>query len=217
MQARIHARSIAGLTLRSNAQRVIKEGQRTSFCLFLISFLQGIRKFKESFQTAALAYDKIAQVRRQCSHEMERIESFCKYLIKCDQCRRIISPKESIYQREAIFIIKDIEIAEHILIFHIRTAERHSLVKDSKGVTHGAVSLMRDYMKRLIIDGHTLAGSYHTQVLHDVFDSDSVEIICLATRQDSRKDLMLLSCGQNEDSVCRRFLQSLEECIERSL
>ena len=148
---------------------------------------------------------------------MEGIESFGQYLVKCNQCCRIVSFQECIDKRETVLIIKHIQVAEHILILHIGTAERNRLVEDRKGITHRSVSLVSDHMKRLIVNGHTLAGSHHTEVLHDIVDSDPVEIISLTTRQDGRKDLMFLSRSQDEDRMCRRFLESLEEGVESGL
>ena len=72
-------------------------------------------------------------------------------------------------------------------------------------------------MKRLVIDGYTFVGSHHPEVLHNIFDRDPVEIVCLATRQDGRKNLMLFRRRQNEDSMCRRLFEGLEEGVEGSL
>ena len=156
-------------------------------------------------------------MRRQCRNEMKSIESLGQDFVKCDQSRRIISFQEGIDQRETIFIIKHIEIAEHILIFHVRTAESHGLVEDGKCVTHGSVGLVRHDMERFVIDGHALACRHHTQVLHDIVNGDSVEIIGLTARKYGRKNLVLLRCSKDEYSVCRRFLKGLEECIEGCL
>ena len=72
-------------------------------------------------------------------------------------------------------------------------------------------------MKRLVIYRDSLIGSHHTQVPDNIVHRDPVEVICLATRQDSRQNLMFFSCSKNKDSVCRRFLKGLEESIERRL
>ena len=148
---------------------------------------------------------------------MEGIESFCQNFVKCYQSGRIVAFQECIDQREAVLIVEDIEVAEHILVFHVRAAERHRLVEDGEGVTHGSVCLVGNHMERLVIDGHTLAGSHHTEVLHDIVDRDPVEIVGLAARKNSRQDLMFLCSGKDEDRMCRRFLQCLEECIECGL
>ena len=98
MKTRIHARPVAGLALGCDTERLIQERKRASVRLFLISFLQGIRKLEKSLQTSALADDQVAKMRRQCRNEMEGIESFCQNFVKCDQGSRIVAFQECIDQ-----------------------------------------------------------------------------------------------------------------------
>ena len=120
-------------------------------------------------------------MRRKCRNEMQRIESLCKYLVKCKKRSRIVSLEECVHQREAILIVKDIEIAEHILILHVGAAEGYRLVKDGKCITHRTVCLVCNHMQRFVVDGYIFAGSHHTEVSHYVLYSDPVEVVCLAT------------------------------------
>ena len=82
MQTRIYTGPVSGLTGRGHAKGVIEELHMASVCLFLIFLLERIRKFEKSLQSPALADDQITQMRRQCSNEMQRIETFCQYLVK---------------------------------------------------------------------------------------------------------------------------------------
>ena len=148
---------------------------------------------------------------------MECIEAFGQDFVKGEQCRRIVSLKEGIHQSETIFIVKNIEVPQNILIFHICSAESHCLVKDGQRITHRSVCLVCDHMKRFVIDGDSFAGSHHTQVLHYIIDCDPVEVICLTTRKDGRKNLVLFSGGKDEYGVCRRFLKGLEKGVEGGL
>ena len=85
---------------------------------------------------------------------MKCIESLCQNLVKGKESRRIISLEESIHKREAIFIIKDIEIPQYILIFYICSTKGHSLVEDSQRVAHRSVCLVSNHMKRLVVNCH---------------------------------------------------------------
>ena len=156
-------------------------------------------------------------MRRKRGNKMQCIESLGQHLIKSQKCRRIISLQERIDKREAIFIVQHIQVAKNILIFDISTAERNSLVKDSQCITHRTIRLMSNYMQRLIINSNPLIYSHHSQILHNVLDSDSIEIVCLTTRKDSRKDLMLLCRCKNKDCMRRWFLKCLKEGVESSL
>ena len=148
---------------------------------------------------------------------MQGIESLGQNLIKSQQGRRIISLQERIHKREAVFIIQNIQIAQNILIFHICTAERNCLVKDCEGITHRSIRLVGYHMKRLVINRDVLVLSNHPKVSHNILYRDSVEVISLTTRKDSRKNLVFLSCSKNEDCMCRRFLKCLQKGVERSL
>ena len=214
MKARIHACPVAGLTLSRYAETFIQEWELASVCLLFIPCLQGIRQFEKRIKATALAYDQVSQMRRKGSHEMKGIEALCQDFVKREKRRRIISFKEGIHKGEAIFIIQHVQIAEDILIFHIRSAERHCLVEYGQGIAHRSVSLVSYHMKRLVIYRNTFAGCHHPEVPDYVVDRDPVEIICLAPRQDSRKNLMLFCGRKNEYRMCRRFLESLEKCVE---
>ena len=217
MQTRIHTCTVARLTLSSDGKTVIKELQRTSVSLLLIFLLQRIRHLQQGIQSAALADNQVTKVRRQCRDEMQRIEALGEHLVKSQQGRRVIPLQERIHQGKTIFIVQHIKIAQDILILHLCAAERDSLVEDGQRVTHRTVSLMRDHVQRLVVDGDVLTFCHHPEVLHDVLHRDPVEVVGLATRKDGRKDLMLLCSRKNEYRVCRRFLQSLEERVESRL
>ena len=55
------------------------------------------------------------------------------------------------------------------------------------------------------------------QVLCGIFNADAVEIIDLATAQDSRQYLMLFGSGKDENGMMRRLFQGLQKSIEGSL
>ena len=88
---------------------------------------------------------------------MQGVESLGQHLVKCQQRLGIVSLKECIHKRKAVFIIQHIKIAEYILILDVSTAECDSLVKDREGITHGTIRLVRYHMKRLIVYCYTFA------------------------------------------------------------
>ena len=52
------------------------------------------------------------------------------------------------------------------------------------------------------------------EVFDRVFDADAVEIVDLAAREDRGDDLVLFGGRQDEDGVCGRLLEGLEEGVE---
>ena len=113
-----------------------------------------------------------------------------------------------------MLIVQDIEVAEHLLIADLGAAESHGLVENRQGVAHGSVRLEGNDVEGLVIDGNPLLSGDVPQVADDVRDADPVEIIGLAAGEDGREDLVLLGRRQDEDGVCRRFLEGLEEGVE---
>ena len=116
-----------------------------------------------------------------------------------------------------MLIIQHIQVPDDIFILHLSPAKRHSLVENRKRVTHGAVSLSRDNVKRLVIDRNSLFLSNIPEILHDIRNTDTVKIVCLATRQNSRKNLMFLCSRQYENGMSRRLLKRLQKRIESRL
>ena len=55
------------------------------------------------------------------------------------------------------------------------------------------------------------------QMFDRVFDADAVEVINLATAQDSRQYFMLFCCGKDEDGMLRRLFQCFQKSIEGGL
>ena len=78
---------------------------------------------------------------------MKCIEAFCQDLVEGKQGRRIVTLQEGIHKREAVLVVQHIEVAEHVLVLHISTAESHCLVKDGQGITHRSVSLVSDHVE----------------------------------------------------------------------
>ena len=70
---------------------------------------------------------------------------------------------------------------QHVLIFDVGSAERHSLVEYGQCVTHRSVSFACYDMQRLVIYGDVLLDGDAAEVADDVRDADSVEIIGLAS------------------------------------
>ena len=51
-------------------------------------------------------------------------------------------------------------------------------------------------------------------MIHGIIHTDTVKIVNLTTRQNGRKDFMLLRCSQNENGMAGRFFQCLQEGVE---
>ena len=140
---------------------------------------------------------------------MKCVEPFGKNLVKLEQRRAVISRQKSVHKIETVVIVKHIEVLQNLLVLHIGPAERHRLVEDRKCVTHSPVSLLSYHVQGFIVNIHALLSRYHPEVADNVRHRNPVEVVSLATRKDSRQNLMFLRCGKNEYGMCRRLLQRL--------
>ena len=116
-----------------------------------------------------------------------------------------------------MLVVEDIEIADHILVFHVIAAEGHRLVENRERIPHCPVRLPGNYMQGLIVNVDILLRCYSPEILHDIRDAYAVEIISLAAGEDSREYLVLLRGRQDEDGMGRRLFQRLQERIEGGL
>ncbi len=217
VQPRIHTRAVPGLAGRRNRQSIVEELQRAFFRLFLIFLFKGLRELQKRIHRPALAHDQIPEMRTQGCYEMQGIEALGQNFIEREHRRSIIPGKEILHEREGIFIIKDIQVLKNILIFNLSATEGHRLVENRQRVAHRSVSLHRDDMQRLIINADALFPGNIPQLLHDIVHRDTVEIISLATGKDGRENFVLLSRGEDENRVLRRFLEGFQESVEGRL
>ena len=153
-------------------------------------------------------------MRAQRQHEMQGIEALRQDLVERQQRRGIVAGDEGIHQFERVLVIQDVQIAHDVLILDVCPAEGHRLVENRKRVAHRSVRLLGNDVQGLIIDPDPLFLRDAAQVHHDVGHADAVEVVGLAARQDRRDDLVLLGRGEDEDRVCRGFLERLEEGVE---
>ena len=215
MQTRIDRRLVAGLAGRGNGQRIVQELKRAASRLLLVAQPQGLGQLQQRGRASRLAHRQVPQVSAQGRHKMQGIETLGQHLVELQQRRGIILRQEGIHQRKAIFVIQDVQVLHHIRHLYVRPAERHRLIEDREGVAHRAIGLLRNDMQAFIIDRNVFPRSDGPQVPDDIGNADAIEIVGLAAGEDGREDFVLLGGGEDENGVCRRFLEGLQEGIER--
>ena len=147
--------------------------------------------------------------------EMEGVEALGKHFVKGQEGLGVVPGEEIVHQGEAVFVVEDVEVADDVFVLHGGAAEGYRLVEDGQRVAHGPVGLHGDDVEGLVVDGHAFLDGDVAEVADDVGDGDAVEVVGLAAAQDRREDLVLLGRRQDEDGVCRRLLEGLEEGVER--
>ena len=145
---------------------------------------------------------------------MQGIETLGQNFIEGLEAEGIIAGEEMFHKGETVFIVQHVEVADHIGIFHIRSAKCHRLVENGQSIPHCSVCLVGDDVQGFVVDIYALFSRNHTQVLHDVIHRNPVEVVGLAAGEYGRENLVLLGGCKYENGVCRRLLEGFEEGIE---
>ena len=114
--------------------------------------------------------------------------------------------------------IAGIHAAEHALgngQGDLALAERDGLLKRGERVSHATASVMGDQVERIAFEFHTLGHAHRAQARDDGLVGYAAEIEALATRMDGLRHLLRIGGCQDEHHVIGRFLQRLEQRVER--
>ncbi|GJE72535.1 hypothetical protein CHKEEEPN_4092 [Methylorubrum podarium] len=91
------------------------------------------------------------------------------------------------------------------------------LIEQRERVAHRAFRRAGDGGERLVLGFHPFGGADLLQVGGEYVGLDPAQVEALAARQDRHRDLADLGGGEHELGVGRRFLQRLQEGVERLL
>ena len=93
--------------------------------------------------------------------------------------------------------------------------EGYGLVQQAEGVPHAPFTGPRQRGETPVLDADALLGRDVAEALDDLGPRDPTKAIVLAARQNGRRDLVDLGGGEDEDHVGRRFLERLQQRVER--
>ena len=137
--------------------------------------------------------------------------------VEFSQQLRGISRKNGVSQREQLFLRRQAKHREHIAFIDVVTAKTDELVERRLGVAHATFRATGNRVQRLFCGVHTLVAANVLEMFGDEIDRDASQIVTLAARHDRRQHLLWLRRGENELHMLGRFLQRLEQRIERLL
>ena len=208
---------VARLALRDDAKGIVDKLQGASRGLLAVALLQGGRQVEKGIQPSGAAHQKVTQVRAESRYEMQGVEALGQYLVENQQRGPVVFREERIHEPETVLVVQHVQVAHHVRVTDVRAAESHGLVEDGQRVAHSTVGFVGNHVQRLVVDCNPLLLGDGAQVAHDVGHADAVEVIGLAAAQDGRDDLVLLRRGEDEDCVCGRLLERLQERVESRL
>ena len=119
-----------------------------------------------------------------------------------------------VHQTEVILRVQHVQVFYHLLIRNIALTEGCCLVEDAQSVTHTTVGLLGDDGQRLLLILYALLLGNVLQVVDGIGYRHTLEVVNLATTENGGQYLVLLRSSQDEDDVCWRFLQCLQESVK---
>ena len=89
------------------------------------------------------------------------------------------------------------------------------MLERGERVTHASASMTHNDVERLVIKGEALLLAHVNEVGAHLVRRDGVEVEALDARQDGGEDLLRIRRAHDEDDVCRRLLERLEQRVKR--
>ena len=213
-QAGIAALLVGGFAAGGDVERLEQEAGIAALGRLAVALGHGGGQFEQRGRSLVLADDQVAEMRAQAADETLGVEAFAENLVEGAQGGGVVAGEEVVGQLEVVFVVEDAEVLDHLVVGHFLAAEGDRLVEEGEGVAHRAVGLLGDDVHRVFAHRHALLRRDGLHVADHVGDADAVEVVGLAAGEDGGQDLVLLGGGQDEDGVCRGFLEGLEEGVE---
>ena len=150
----------------------------------------------------------------QGAYEMQGVEALVKDFVEQHKGGGIVAGQEGIHQTEAVLVVQHSEVADHVFVLDVGTAEGNALIEQSERVAHGSVGLLGYHMDALVVYLYSFRSGYCLDIFGDIRDGDAVEVVGLAAGKYRGQDLVLLRGAEDEHCVGGRFLEGFEEGVE---
>ena len=154
---------------------------------------------------------------QQVSHQSAEFLPLPGESVEFSQHLRGVSREDGVRQREQLFLRRQAEHREHIAFIDVVTTKTDELIERRLCVAHAALRAAGDRVKRLLGGVHVFVPANVLEMFRDKVDRDAPQVVALAARHDRRQHLLRLGGGEHELHVLGRFLQRLEQRIERLL
>ena len=138
-------------------------------------------------------------------------------LIQQKQCRSDATALGGIHHIKIRLLIQYMQMLRDGIVSQLLPGKRHQLIEYAQSISESTVGLHRYDMQCRLLRLYPFFFTDSLEMRDHVRNSDAMEIKNLTTRQNGWKNFMLFRCGQNKNCMRRRFLEGLEECIERRL
>ena len=215
-QAFVTALTVVDVALVHQTERLIEETGLALLGLLLIALTLLVADFEQRQRLGILRHEHVTHMFGKTLDEQASVEAFVDDIVEQHHDIAHLIIIREVDDLEIVLGVEHIQILNHFLVGNVALTERGSLVEDGEGIAHTTVSLLGNHGKGLLLVGDTLLVGHMLQVVDGVTDGHTLEVVDLTTTQDGGQDLMLLCRSKDEDDVCGRLFERLQESIEGS-
>ena len=187
---------------------IVQELDAAAPGLGAVLLLEGFGLVEQGLEAAGAGHQQVAQMPAQGAYEMQGVEALVQDFVEQNKGGGVVSGQEGIYQTEAVLVVQHSEVANHVFVFNVGSAEGYALVEQGEGVAHGAVGLLGYHVDALVVYLYSFRRGYCLDIPGDIGNGDAVEVVGLAAGKDGGQNLVLL--GGAEDN---RVLQNCSSSV----
>ena len=151
----------------------------------------------------------------QSVDKVSTVETLVNHVVKQDHNVGSLILKSLVDDVKVVVGVEHIKVLDNLFVGNISLREAHRLVENRQCVAHSAVGFFGNNLQSCVLIRHPFLIGHHLQMGHGVGYGHPFEVVNLATREDCRQHLVLFRSGEDENHVCWRFLERLEEGVER--
>ena len=161
------------------------------------------------------ADEQIAQIRNQIGHQFHHVLAGLRCSWSKSSASAVSPRRDFVGEIGHGLFAGESEDVQHVGLRDRLAAKRDQLIEHRFRVAQSAVRAARDGVRRGRLERDLLLSGDELQMFRDQVRRNAMQIETLAAAEDGRQNLLRLGRGEDEFHVLGRFLQRLEQRVER--
>ena len=154
-------------------------------------------------------------MREQVCEQASEVLAAAREVVQFAQGRLGLAVENRLRDRDDLRLRGETEHREHVGLLDAVAAKTDELIERGLGVAHAAIRAARDRLERGVIDLDAFLRGDVLEVADDERRGNAAQIEALAARENRGENLLRIGGGEEKFYVCRRFLEGLQQRVER--
>ncbi len=214
-QPLVAALLVVDVALVHQLQCPVEEARVALLGLFAVAFALPFAHFEQRQSAFILGHKHVSDMAGKPCYEQPAVESLVYYAVQQHHNVRRTVLNAQVYDAEIVVRVEHIQVFNDLVIRDFALAEARCLVENGQCVAHTSIGFLGYHGECFVLAGYSLALGHAFQVANRIAHGHSLEVIDLATRQDSGQNLVLFGGCEDEHHVCGRLFECLQEGVER--